>query len=249
MIKVQSTTDYSKFKLMKGNRPVRNRVTKLIREIKERKNMLAQFPILCQKNNDGRLYVADGQHRLEAAKALKLPVFYTVSDHITIEDVAHANSLQKAWNIKDYLASWIARGNKHYAFLKDFCERYSIPLTVAFELLGSGGSGGNALARFRKGAFVTQGVAFAERVGAMLLAIKPVVPFYAERSFVIALSRVMRLKQFDAHRFLQKLEYQSTKMVQCANWEQYVSLIEEVYNFKVRSSDLVPLAMEIKRAR
>jgi hypothetical protein len=247
MIKVLSTTDYSKFKLMEGNRPVSKRINGLMREIK-RKNMLAQFPILCQQNRDGRMYVADGQHRLEAARALKLPVFYTIAKDVTIEDIAHANSAQKAWNINDYLASWIARGNKHYATLRRFIEQYEVPVTVALQLLGSG-PGGSQLNAFRNGTFTAQGIGFAEKVGAFLQLLKPIVPFYTDRGFVLALARVMRLKEFDPQRFLQKLEYQSTKLVKCANWEQYVALIEEIYNFKVRPSQLVPLAMDIKRAK
>lgn len=246
MHKILSTTDYKKFKLMEGNRPVGKRVTRLIREIK-RKNMLAQFPILCQQNRDGRLYIADGQHRAAAAQALKLPIFYVISKNISIEDVGRFNSEQKAWNISDYLASWVDRGNKHYEKLLAFSKQFDIPVTVAMELLGSG-RGAGSLRQFKEGRFTAHGLIFAEKVGAVLQAIRPTVPFYKDRGLVMALSRVMRLKQFDPHRFLKKIEYQSTKLVKCANWEQYVALIEEIYNFKVRASELVALSVEVKRA-
>ncbi len=246
MHKILSTTNYGKFKLMEGNRPVGKRVTRLIREIK-RKNMLAQFPILCQQNRDGRLYIADGQHRAAAAQALKLPIFYVIAKDISVEDVGRFNGEQKAWNTADYLASWVDRGNRNYEKLRSFANQYDIPVTVAMELLG-GGTGGTQLRAFREGRFIAHGLVFAEKVGAVLQAIRPLVPFYRDRGLVMALSKVMRLPQFDTRRFLKKLEYQSTKMVKCANWEQYVALIEEIYNFKVRPSELVALSMEVKRA-
>lgn len=245
MHKVLSTTNYSRFKLMDGNRPVGKRVNNLIREVK-RKNMLAQFPILVQKNCDGRMYIADGQHRFEAAKALKLPIFYVESKNVTIEDVAHANSQQKAWNLGDYLASWIGQGKKDYAVLRDYMESYGIPITTAIQILG-GHQGSSELARFRSGIFHAKNVSHGHRVGAALTRIKEFVPFYRERGFAMAISRLIATGKFDVEQFAKKLTYQATKLAKCASWQDYLPLIEEIYNYKVRAGEMVALAIEVKK--
>ncbi|MEY2500561.1 MAG: hypothetical protein QOI07_895 [Verrucomicrobiota bacterium] len=245
MHKILSSNDYKKFKLMPGNRPVGKRVNRLIRAIK-RKNFLAQFPIVCQKNGDGRLFIADGQHRFEAAKALKLPVFYVETKNMTIADVSGLNSEQRAWNATDYMNSNIGQGKKDYIILKDFMETYTLPISAAIEIL-DGTRGGNTMQRFREGRFVARNITHGRKVGASIAQLRPFVPFCSERSFVNAVSKLVRLEAFDIERLTAKMEYQRTKMVKCVDADAYVELIEEIYNFKVRPRQLVPLALEVKR--
>jgi hypothetical protein len=116
--KVESTKDYDRFVFKRGNRPVRRRVVNLMLAI-EKHNQLTEYPILVSERADGKLEIADGQHRFEAAKALKVPVFYIKSRQpLTIEQIANANQLQKGWSPYDWLDSWIARGNQEYQDLE-----------------------------------------------------------------------------------------------------------------------------------
>lgn len=246
-IKVLSTTNYSRFKFMEGNRPVEARVNKLIAAI-SRKNELHLYPIVCQKNGDGRLYVADGQHRLKAAEAMKLPVFYIESKDITLADVVLANSVQKAWTLKDHVYSNAALGKPHYVTLKAFYENYKFPLSTCAAMLSNCHDGGNSAA-IRAGRFLIKngGVKAAQDGGDFILAIKPMFSGALDRSFAIALLRLMRVPGFSGERLMQKLQYQSTKLVKCANWQQYVELIDGIYNHKVQPKDMISLPLEVKK--
>ena len=135
--KIESSTCYDKFVFKKGNRPVRGRVVSLINAI-DKHNQLAEYPILVSERNDGKLEIADGQHSFEAAKALKVPIFFIRSRHqITIEMIAGANALQASWNLRDWMESWIGRGAPEYVKLRDFSQAFQLPLTVSMEVIGN----------------------------------------------------------------------------------------------------------------
>lgn len=246
MIKVKSTTDYSRFKFIRGNRPIDKRVKKMVRAIK-RKNMLADFPILTRPNGDGRNEIFDGQTRFEAAKQLRLPVFYIENDKIKVEDISETNSVQSPWTTRDYVHSWSERGNKHFQLLKAFVAEFGLPITTAGNLLigKMKESGGNVAKKVRDGDFRVIDEDGARKVATFIVALKSRIPFATDRPLAIALSRVMSVPTFDPQRFLQKLAH--ANFVKLNNVDQYVTQIEEIYNHRVRSNQLVPLAIEVRK--
>lgn len=244
--KVQSTTNYARFKMMEGNRPVEARVNKLIGAI-SRKNQLHLHPIVVQKNGDGRLYVADGQHRLKAAEALKLPIFFIESKDITLADVIRANGVQKPWTLKDHVYSNAALANPHFVTLKAFVEKHGLPLHVSCALLSDQHHAGAA--EVRAGTFKVKpgAVQFAERAATFIQLITTLFSGAKDRGFCIAVSRLMRIPGFSQERLLSKLQYQSTKLVKCSSWMQYVELLDSIYNHKVRPQDMISLPLEVKK--
>lgn len=245
--KVLSTTNYSRFKFMHGNREVKScRVGKLIRSIK-RKNMLAQFPIVCMKNSTG-LYVMDGQHRYTAAKELGLPIYYIEAKNLEIADVAATNSAQKGWTPKDFIHSFAEQGHAQYKELLSFMEEHGLGVSISTALLGGQLSeGGSSTRSVCEGRFIVKDAPFANRVAAGVKACGHFFQGFADRGFVLAIARLMAVKGFTITRFIQKLEYQSTQMVKCASWTQYVDLIEEIFNHRARGNDIIPLAVEVKK--
>jgi len=248
MNKILSTTNYARFKMMEGNRPVEGRVNKLIGEI-SRKNMLHLHPIVVQKNGDGRLYVADGQHRLRAAEALKLPVFYIESKDITLSDVIQGNGVQKGWSLKDFVFSNAALGKPHYVTLKAFYDKYKLPISTCATMLAGVSSEAGSTGTIRAGTFKIKpgGVMFAQNAADLVTAIKPIFGASSDRGFALALCRLMMVPGFSGERLLQKLQYQATKLVKCASWMQYVELIDGIYNHKCRPQDMVSLPLEVKK--
>lgn len=244
--KVQSTTNYARFKFMEGNRPVEARVNKLISAIAH-KNELHLYPIVCQKNGDGRIYVADGQHRLKAAEALKLPIFFIESKDITLADVVRANGVQRSWSLKDHVYSNAALANPHYVTLKAFFETYKLPLSTCTMLLAGVESSPSKM--LRGGTFKIKhgAVAAAEKAAEFIRSIKPLFSGALDRGFVLAMGRLLRVPGFSSDRLSSKLAYQSTKLVKCASWLQYVELLDGIYNHKVRPQDMISLPLEVKK--
>jgi hypothetical protein len=62
-------------------------------------------------------------------------------------------------------------------------------------------------------------------------------PYYDEwkrRSFILAMLQLFKNSNFELTEFLQKLKLQPTAMTNCSTTNQYVSLIEEIYNYRRR---------------
>lgn len=246
--KIESTTNYSRFKFMDGNRPVNSgRVRKLMKSIK-RKNMLQQFPIVCMKNGTG-LYIMDGQHRYTAARELKLPIFFVEAKNVELADVAATNSAQKGWTPSDFLSSYAALGNPDYVTLRDFVAEHGLPITTSASILSGvlGNEVNNGGNGFNAGHFKVNDLNFANRVASAITALTRHFKYAKERGFVIAVARLLKLKQFSITRLISKLEHQSSKLVKCATWIQYVEILEEIYNWKSSADNIQALAIEIKK--
>lgn len=241
--KIHSTTRYDQFVFKRGNRPVRGRVVSLIAAI-EKHNQLAEYPILVSERNDGKLEIADGQHRFEAAKALKVPIFYIISRHqITIEQIAAANQLQQSWNLTDWMESWIGRGNDEYLKLKNFARTFQLPITVSMELIG-GSLGGTQTDQFKRGKFKVADLAFGQTVGHVLGALRGHLPV-ADLRLVRAIMRVLRIKGINIDRLIKKLVAHASAFERQATWLKYVELIEKLYNRNVHVDERLSVVFEV----
>lgn len=252
MRQIKSTKDYSLFEYIKGNRPLGHRVKKMMKSIK-RKNMLKDFPILCHPpdKKTGRRGIWDGQYRFEAAKRLGETIYFIDSESVSdISDVSHANAIQKPWSPRDYIASFVSQGNKHYIQLQKFLEEFGLPVTTSAALLmGLDAGGGGMLEQVKEGRFAFREEATARKVAGVIQALKPIVPFAADRSLAQAIIRLMKVKDFDSSRMIKKISAQAIRFRKCASWEQYVDQIEDIYNYRARrAQDIIPLSIEVKRS-
>jgi hypothetical protein len=72
-MQIQKTEDYNLFKRIVGNRTINKAQVRRLYDSYSIKPWLIQYcPIIINDNNE----VIDGQHRLEAIKRLKIPVYY-----------------------------------------------------------------------------------------------------------------------------------------------------------------------------
>lgn len=242
---IESTKQYDRFVFKKGNRPVRGRVISLVAAI-QKHNQLAEYPILVSERNDGRLEIADGQHRFEAAKALKVPIFYIRSrSEITIEQIAAANQLQKSWNMYDWLESWIGRGNEDYRTLKQFCDTFRLPVSVGLEVIGTSYGGGINDA-FKAGKFKVVNLNFGQTVGHVLGALRGHIPV-ADLRLVRALVRVLKLKDLSIDRLIKKLVSHAAMFERQGTWMKYVEVIEHCYNRNVPLDERLSMVFQVDK--
>lgn len=110
-VNVLETKNYDKFKWLKGNRPIStSHVNYLKKKIEENGNLTPQFPLDVNENME----IIDGQHRLEALKILKEPVYYQIKPSLDINSVISLNTGQKNWSWKDFAQSYADRGDRNY---------------------------------------------------------------------------------------------------------------------------------------
>jgi len=118
------TKNYEMFKSYPGNRPIdRANVDALVSSISER-NLLEERPILINEFNE----ILDGQHRLEAAKLLQIPLFYEIKVGGNYQDIIYLNGTQKNWKPEDYLRLY-SSGQKKNHYIR-IAERMTPKLTI-----------------------------------------------------------------------------------------------------------------------
>lgn len=102
---LKSTRTYSIFNKVIGNR---NLDPKNLKRIKESINEIGlQMPILVNQNKS----IIDGQHRLQAAKELEIPITYIVSKDSCEQNIDQLQ-ISKQWNSYDFCNRNALKGNK-----------------------------------------------------------------------------------------------------------------------------------------
>lgn len=91
MTRLERTSDYSLFKLLRGNRDLNKPHMNKMKEAIESDNRLNLHPIIVNKNFE----VIDGQHRLQCAKELGVDIFYIRSEDVENKHIINCNVNQK----------------------------------------------------------------------------------------------------------------------------------------------------------
>lgn len=235
-VKVYRTSDYSIFSRIKGNRQLNaNKIRKMVRDIKNGQDLLSDFPILTT-NGGTRLEVIDGQHRLEAARQTKKPIFYIIRSHsMELDRMARFNSLQEKWKPSDFINCYIEKGVSDYKKLQDFLDSYGVPISVALNLLHYGVTGGDVGVKddisemFRKGEFRVKHMKQAVEI---ITECKKFDAFtgWNTRPFIVAISKILGADKCDFDELVDKFNSDHRQMARHANAKGYLTNLEQIYN-------------------
>lgn len=113
-----STTDYSQFKFFSENRPVTPCRVQALKESIAQVNKLHLYPIIVNRDK----YVVDGQHRLTAAKSLRIPIYYVVDDDSTTSDMILFNTHRTNWSLENYVNFHNQNGLESFVFFQEMYE-------------------------------------------------------------------------------------------------------------------------------
>ncbi len=228
-IEILTTTDYSKFKTIKGNRKISEKhVRELIRSMQDEK-------IVAPIQVNEHMETVDGQHRVEASKRLKIPVYYYVVRGAGLHTVQKMNSHTENWKTDDYLESYIERGLKDYKIYKEFMDTYKLPHKVNLMILMGADSFNNEnMKRFITGELKVNKLEEGVEMANKLMAMKPYYAGYLKRNWILAVIRALKVPGFSWNQFITKAAYQTSKLVDCTTTDHYLQVIEDIYNYKNR---------------
>lgn len=233
---ILATKDYTMFKQLEGNRPVDEKHVKMLMQSMSEDQCIA--PIQINEKN----MIIDGQHRAEALKRLKKPIYYYIVRGADLTTVQRLNTHTQNWDNEDFLGSWITKGLKDYQWYKEFADTYKFTHKVNLMLLvGSSGYNQQDVEKFQKGEFKVKSMKEACDLANQLARMEPHYKGFKRRSFIAALVKAIKTKGFDFERFIGKMQFQSRKLVDCSNETQYLELIEEIYNYKNRGEHKLAL--------
>lgn len=220
--------DYSRFKHLEGNRNVVKPHLKRLKTSMEKNYLFS--PILVNDKHE----IIDGQHRFEVCKELGLPVYYIMKKGYSLNEVQILNSNLRNWSNDDYMNGYIELGLEDYSLYKKFRDEFQFDHHACLWMLADNSGSREVWHDFKAGDFKIKNFKSAIQSAEK---IKMVAQFYkgwSRRSFVSAMLKCFKNKEYNHSVFLSKLGYQSTKLVDCTDTTDYLTLIEEIYNFKSR---------------
>ena len=228
---ILKTKNYEMFIFREDNREKieRNHVEKIRKSIQAR-NMLEFRPILVNE----KMEVMDGQHRLLAAKALGVDIYYQVEKSLTHHDIIILNN-SKPWGINDYMNFYIKNDYEEYKKLAEFVKLKKITLRIALTL--TSGDSHEAKRKFREGEYKFNNELFEDDYEVCWLTIQHIkkslgyTNFTESAKFWKALLFVVRHDRFNNEKWFSNLKMKIEALGARAEFKDYVKLFQNVYNW------------------
>lgn len=244
---IKQTSDYSIFNLHLLNRKVKE-------DTKKFKNLLVSMrkqgfinatPLHCNLDWRGRLVLKAGHNRLRAAQLLGIPVLYVISeDTATIQEIEPCGPGQ--WVQADYLDSYSKQGLESYVVIKRFMQQTGIGLGCSASMHYGQTAGSHSFKTnggFCEGTFKIKELRHPFIVGSIVLLLKGLrKPWASQDNMVKALSRMVKLKEFDSKHFMKKAKLHEEFVRKQKTCDECLKNIEDVYNRGSNIKDRVPLA-------
>ena len=223
---IYETKDYNSFTLLKENREIKkSHVDYFVKELKKNGQ---QIPFKVSNKNE----ILEGQHRFTACKILNIPFqfFYSTKKESKEVQLKSLINLQKGlnWSLKNYLDTQLVIGNENYLGFQKLYEKHScFSLSTLVELTTAGST-----ELFKDGRLKNTYFNFADEILSSVKRLKPFYKFYNRSTFVIALARIAKHKEFDIKYFEEKAYTCSNLLVGCNGRDAYMDMIINLYNFK-----------------
>ncbi len=228
---VYSTKDYNKFKFRGDNRIIKEpHVKGLIKNMRERGWEPGSYVVI---NNKGE--VIDGQHRVKAATQVGIAILYTIEKSAGFDTIRNLNRNQKNWAITDHIHGFIEENNPHYIKLNNYIKEFPELKVTECMMLCQNSFRSVAREVFEGGDFKTKDMVKAREWGNNIMSLKPYFKGYSRSIFVRALVKILSNKpEFKFERFLHKVQLRPNLIFMCGTVDQYVAMIEDVYNYSSR---------------
>lgn len=238
--RIYRSSDLSIFKLCDKNRSInQGHVKKLVKSMK----VHGFLPDPIRVSDD--YIVIDGQHRLEAARKVGIPVLYFIDNTggNIVEKMVLKNTGHLAWSKMDYIT--VNLDKPSYRQLELFRSKYpDFRLTEQLMFLSNSPTNVDK-DLFASGRWVSKDIDIAVKWVENLRSLKP----YFEEGynlsiFVRAMIEIMYESDkngFDFKEFLHKVELRPSSIYRCGDKRTYKQMIENIYNYRKRSDDKINL--------
>ena len=226
------TLDYDNFKTMVGNRTLGNRPAKIIASIQ--KNGYIMCPIIVNEKYE----VIDGQGRLSALKALKMPVDYIVATGTTLKDCIAMNAQTTPWKIQDYIDSYVTQDNENYVRLDDLKKKHLASISAIINIATDhfGNAKGNKTIMNGTLEISHEDYLRADRVLTYIDSFIPILKKVGGNLtyWSMALSFCYSRSTADPERLYAKVAEMGNELHPCASVKAAIDDLEAVYNNKCR---------------
>jgi hypothetical protein len=227
--KIYFTTDYGRFKFMKGNRDlIERKINKIVDAIEQGVDILKYAPIIVNKDME----IVDGQHRFAVSKQLRTNVYYVIKEDAELSIVPTINSNSTKWKTADFLASYVDLGKIAYKALQAFVESFpGMSIQTGAKMLHAGTVvAPKVMEAFRDGLLTTEHLDDAYDYAQMLKDFTPYIDNpYGERMFRVA-SLLKDNGKYDHDLMLKKLEASGKRIDEVSSPKTIINQMELIIN-------------------
>lgn len=226
---VYTTTNYSKFKTIEGNRVVNELYVEKLKVAMKKKQLIT--PIIV----NSKFEIIDGQHRYTAISELGKPLYYIVCNDYGLEEVHILNERSNTWKSKDFLIGYSRMGRYSYVKLLEFIEKNSelkLSTNLAVELTKKKNTIiSNAMVDFKRGNFE---IGDLEKVQKFLDCLSDFKNFEAYNSgnFIKAFLKIYSSEKYKHSLMVNKLKNHVFEKRTSVN--MYIEMICDIYNHGLR---------------
>ena len=244
-VMVHCTSDYDIFDMHQFNRPLHEDPT--LEQSMKLHGCLRSHPIHVKKPPNGKLGVIGGHHRLHYAKRLGIPIYYIIETEDVQPDELETG--KQNWKVSDFIEARARSGDKDCLFVLSWAKEIGIPNVVAASLLsGESASSNNAQKRIRHGTFKVVANRHKDDVANVVIRLRAIgVDHVASKIFLSAISSCLRVPEFNAAHFIQKVELYPANLRKRSTVVETIEEIESLYNYGAKASaKRIPLAFRAK---
>lgn len=222
------TNEYSKFKMINGNRKIKkSKVENLVKKMRKR----GWLPTVEITVNE-KFQIIDGQHRFIAVQVVGIAFRYKIVENAGIDEVRETNEGSNNWALSDYVPSFASKGLKSYVQLDNFTKDFpELNLSIC-QMLLSNSMGNPSREKFEAGEWKVKDYNTGVLWGGYVMSLRPFFSGWRRVIFVRGLIKVLMNKpEFNFQEFLHKVELRPNMLVPCGTTNQYVDMIEQIYNY------------------
>ena len=226
---IYQTKDYNKFSFHPSNREIKDpHVRQLVKSMRE-KGWIPGSTIVVNEKGE----VIDGQHRLMAAMIVGVSVKYEVSVGAGINEIRELNKNQTNWTKLNHLEGFVKDKNPHYVILNNFMKDFPDFKMTECLMMCKNGFVDVSKSDFENGRFTVKDMNLARTWAGNIKKLKPYFPNgYNKSIFVRSLIKCLTKPGFVFDEFLHKVKIRPGSIYMCGTVDQYIEMIESIYNYK-----------------
>lgn len=225
---MNKTTNYEIFGDIASNRELDPRHVNRLKKAIQEKNLLHLNPIIVDEENR----VIEGQHRLEAAKQLQLPIYYITDSNVDKSDIAALNTNKKNWSVQDYINFHCVEKKPGFNILAKFISEHPhIPISAAVQLLSP--LGRRRSEEIKSGYVDVGNIDMAEQIADFIKWLRNHFDHAYSGTVIQAIRKLYEAEGFDPEYLKQKIEGQPRSVVKCIKSSHYLEMFLEIYNYKL----------------
>lgn len=231
--KIHYTTDYGRFKFLKGNRDINEgKVDKIKEVIQAGIDVLKYAPIIVNESME----IIDGQHRYAVARELKGNVYYVIHKDADLSIVPTINSNHTKWRNVDFLNSYLDLKREAYIELHSFILAHDgISLSTAVKVFHSGTpTSSEAIEAFREGRLSMEKKERAHYLGGLLTAFVPYTDNPFSSRFFNVIIALEGNGKYNHALMLRKLEESGRRIEDVKSTKTIIQDMESVINHRMR---------------